>query len=154
MNRRELLSSTAVGMSLLAASRFLPAEETASDSAKAVTYRVREILGAEIQIDGGNSVGTVDDLVLDSHGNVDYLIVINEEEKYVTIPWDATEFNVEKKVARVHITQEKYQQVPVYTSEQYPVFSTPTYRTRTYQYFGLTPGQQRRMIRRALRDRD
>lgn len=153
MNRRDLLSSAAAGMSLFATSRFLSAEDSPSDTEKSVTYRVREILGAEIQIDGGNSVGTVDDLVLDSHGNVDYLIVVNEDNKYVTIPWDATQFNVDKKVATVHITQEKYQQVPVYSSEQYPVFSTPAYRTQTYQYFGLTPGQQRRMIRRALRNR-
>lgn len=153
MNRRDVLGCAAAGMSLLSTSRFLFAEESSSDSEKPVTYRVREILGAEIQIDGGNSVGTVDDLVLDSHGNVDYLIVINEEEKYVTIPWDATQFNVEKKVATVHITQDKFKQVPVYTSDQYPVFSTPAYRTQTYQYFGLTPGQQRRMIRRALRNR-
>lgn len=152
MNRRELLTSAVTGVSLIAVSRMLPADETDA-SGKEVSYRVREILGAEIQIDEARSVGTVDDLVLDSHGNVDYLIVINEDKKYVTIPWDATQFNVEKKLATVQISHEKYEQIPVYTSEQYPVFTTPTYRTKTYQYFGLTPGQQRRLIRRAVRNR-
>ncbi len=35
-----------------------------------------------------------------------------------------------------------------YTVEQYPVFSTPSYRSQVYKYYGLTPAEQRRVIRR------
>jgi sporulation protein YlmC with PRC-barrel domain len=111
-------------------------------------YRAKQILGAKVMLEGNSSVGTVDDIVLDENGNVDYLIVVNSNDKLVTVPWDATQFNVEKRMAVVQIPQDQFQQVPTYTAQQYPNFSTPTYRTQIYRYYGLTPGQQRRAIRR------
>ena len=81
-------------------------------------------------------------------GNVDYLIVaLPDDNKLVTVPWDATRFNVEQQTATVQIPQEQFQQIPTYTARQYPVW-TPAYRTQIYHYYGLTPGQQRRAIRR------
>jgi hypothetical protein len=93
-------------------------------------------------------VGTVDDIVIDEHGNVDYLIVMNSDNRLVTVPWDAARFNSEKRMAVVHIAPEKFRQVPTYTVNQYPNFATPAYRTEIYRWYGLTPGQERRAIRR------
>ena len=36
----------------------------------------------------------------------------------------------------------------LFTATQYPAFAAPAYRTQVYQLYGLTPGQQRRAIRR------
>jgi ribosomal 30S subunit maturation factor RimM len=119
-------------------------DEAAPDSAN---YRAKEILGAKVQIEGERSVGTVDDIVLDDHGNVDYLIVLTADKKLVTVPWDAAVFQPKQRVAKVAISQEKFEKVPTYTTEKYPAF-TPQYRTQTYGYYGLTPGQTRRAIRR------
>lgn len=115
--------------------------------AEAHSYRAKEILGAKVQIEGERSVGTVDDIVLDDQGNVDYLIVLTADKELVTVPWDAASFQPKQRVAKVAISQEKFEQVPTYTTEKYPAF-TPQYRTQTYQYYGLTPGQTRRAIRR------
>ncbi len=122
-------------------------EVTNSPGSAMQNYRAKQILGAKVNIQGDASVGVVDDIVLDEHGNVDYLIVANKDGKLVTVPWDAAAFNVEKRMATVQITPEKFNQIPTYTAQQYPVYSTPAYRTQTYQYYGLTPGQNRRMIR-------
>ncbi|HEY3966605.1 MAG TPA: PRC-barrel domain-containing protein [Planctomycetaceae bacterium] len=111
-------------------------------------FRAKQILGAKVGLEGNASAGTVDDIVLDENGNVDYLIVMTGKDKLVTVPWDATQFNVEKRTAVVQIPQEQFQRVPTYTAEQYPAFSSPTYRTQVYTYYGLKPGQQRRAIRR------
>jgi sporulation protein YlmC with PRC-barrel domain len=113
-------------------------------------FRAKQILGAKVNLQGDASVGTVDDIVLDESGNVDYLIVINSEERLVTVPWDAVRFNADKRLAMVHIAPARFEQVPTYTPNQYPAFSTPAYRTQIYQAYGLTPGQQRRAMRRGL----
>jgi len=110
-------------------------------------YRVKEILGSKVSLDGNRSVGTVEDIVLDINGNVDYLIVSNEAGKLVTVPWDSAEFDAKKRAAVLRIAPDKFQQVPTYTVEQYPAFSTPAYRTQVYTYYGLTPAQERRMRR-------
>lgn len=111
-------------------------------------FRAKQVLGSQVMIEGNASAGTVDDIVLDDHGNVDYLIVMNADNQLVTVPWDAAAFNIEKRIASVRIAPKVYQQIPTYTVEQYPAFSTPAYRTQIYKYYGLTPGQERRAVRR------
>lgn len=113
-------------------------------------FRAKQILGSKVTLQSDASVGTVDDIVLDEQGNVDYLIVMNSDERLVTVPWDAVRFNVDKRLAVVHIAPQKFEQVPTYTAQQYPAFATPAYRNQIYQFYGLTPGQQRRAMRRGL----
>jgi hypothetical protein len=111
-------------------------------------FRAKQILGAKVGLQGNASGGTVDDIVLDENGNVDYLIVLNANRKLVTVPWDATQFNVEKRTATVAIPQDQFQRAPAYTVEEYPAFASPAYRTQVYTYYGLKPGQQRRAFKR------
>lgn len=111
-------------------------------------FRAKQILGSKVTIDADMSVGTVDDIVLDENGYVEYLIAMTKDQKLVTVPWEAVRFNIEKRVAVVHITQQQFQQVPTYTVQQYPVFTAPAYRTQIYGYFGLKPAQERRAVRR------
>src|SRR3569623_990025 len=47
-------------------------------------FRAKQILGSKVSLQGDASVGTVDDIVLDESGNVDYLIDVNNEERLVT----------------------------------------------------------------------
>ena len=138
----------------IAGASLVTAADDAEDGAKpappaASNYlRVKEILGSKVSIEGDTSVGIVDDIVLDEHGNVDYVIVL-DEGKLVTVPWDAAVFYPQKKAAKVHIAPERYREVPRYTVDEYPVFNTPDYRVQTYKYYGLTPAQERRALRRA-----
>ena len=90
------------------------------------------------------AIGTVDDLVFNDQGEVEYLIVANEG-KLVTVPWEAAKFNFEKQTATVNITQDVYRTIPTYTTTSYPVYFEPTYRTTVYRYYGLTPRPFRRI---------
>src|SRR5689334_15179055 len=138
LDRKTFFASAAVAMAGVALLGAAP-EKSTQDARP--HFRAKQVLGSKVTIEDNMSVGTVDDIVIDSDGNVDYLIVVNDDNQYVTIPWDAAQFNAEKRLATVQITPAKYQKIPVYTTDQYPTFSTPAYRTQTYQYFGLTPGQ-------------
>src|SRR2546421_334265 len=69
----------------------------------AQTFRAKQVLGSKVAIQGNASAGVVDDIVLDEHGNVDYLIVANTDGQLVTVPWDAAVFNADKRVATVEI---------------------------------------------------
>jgi hypothetical protein len=51
-----------------------------------VTYRAKQVLGTKVAIQGNVSIGTVDDIVFDDAGNLEYLIVANDG-KMVTVPW-------------------------------------------------------------------
>jgi hypothetical protein len=123
-----------------------PAQDAPTKAAATTHYRAKQVMGATVNIEGNTSVGKVDDIVFDDNGQIEYMIVLNHG-KLVTVPWEAAKFNFEKRTAMIPIAPEKFQQIPTYTVDQYPVFSAPTYRTQTYQYYGLTPGQARRANR-------
>ena len=108
------------------------------------TYRAKEILGSKVSLEGSSEVGTVDDIVFDDYGTVNYLIVIASDDRLVTVPWEAAKFSVERRTAVVHIAPERFEAVPRYTREEYPVFSQPTYRTEIFRFFGLKPRHERR----------
>ena len=107
-------------------------------------YRVKQVLGSKVHIQGDVAIGTVDDLVFNDQGEVEYLIVANEG-KLVTVPWEAAKFNFEKQTATINITQTQYRTIPTYTTTAYPTYFEPTYRTEVYRYYGLTPRPFRRI---------
>jgi hypothetical protein len=147
LSRRSHLSSAFALLAVVAGTSFVQAADEKPQSSAAAHYRVKQVLGTTVNIEGDVAVGTVDDIVFDDNGYVEYLIVLNKG-KLVTIPWEAAKFNFEKRTAMVNINPDKFHKIPTYTVDQYPVFSTPTYRTQTYQYYGLTPGQARRLERK------
>ena len=112
------------------------------------TFRAKQILGTKIMIQNNTAVGTVEDLVFDDAGNMDYMVVSTGDNKLITVPWDAAKFDLEKKTATLNVTPEVYKTIPTYTVTTYPQFYTPTYRTDIYKVYGLTPRELRRIERR------
>ena len=110
-------------------------------------FRAKQILGTSIMIQGNTAVGTVDDLVFDEAGNLEYLIVANEG-KLSTVPWEAAKFDLEKKMAVLPLTAAQYGVIPTYTTTTYPSYYTPAYRTQMYKFYSLTPRELRRIDRR------
>ena len=113
---------------------------------RAAAYRAKQVLGTKVNIQGNVSIGTVEDIVFDDAGTVEYLIVDNGG-KLVSVPWEAAKFNFEQRTAVVNITQEQFRTIPTYTVQTYPQFFAPAYRTQVYKFYGMTP-RERRIIER------
>ncbi len=145
--RSSIVLGSVFGACLAAAASLVAAQEVVPPGGAAPqAYRAKQVIGSTINLQGNVSIGTVDDIVFDDNGYVEYLIVVNEN-KLVTVPWEAAKFNFEKRTAVVNISQDQFKQVPTYTAQQYPVFSAPAYRVDTYKYYGLTPRQERKIER-------
>ena len=112
------------------------------------TFRAKQVLGTKIMIANSTAVGTVDDLVFDDAGNLEYMIVSTSDNKLITVPFDAGKFDLEKKTVTLTVTPEVWKTIPTYTVTTYPQFYTPTYRTGIYKVYGLTPRDLRRIERR------
>ncbi|MBX9583539.1 MAG: PRC-barrel domain-containing protein [Gemmataceae bacterium] len=112
--------------------------------------RAKQVLGTKVSIQGNISIGTVEDIVFSDAGQVEYLIV-NNDNKLVTVPWSAATFNFEKQTAVVNLTPAQFKVIPTFTVTTYPAFFAPTYRADVYKVYGLTPGQLRRLDRRVDR---
>ena len=110
------------------------------------TYRAKQVLGSKIMLAGNAAAGTVDDIVFDSAGNLEYLIVANDG-KLATVPWDAAKFDAKSQTATLPVTADVWKTIPTYTTTTYPDFWVPTYRTQVYKYYNLTPRELRRLER-------
>jgi sporulation protein YlmC with PRC-barrel domain len=119
-----------------------PAPATSTE-ASTQAYRVKQVLGTKVSLKDGLAIGTVDDVVFNDQGQIEYLIV-NNDSKLVTVPWEAAKFNFEQQTATISITPEQYREIPTYTTTNYPVFFEPAYRTRVYGWYGLHPRPWRR----------
>jgi hypothetical protein len=117
--------------------------------------RAKSVLGSKVSIQGGVSIGTVEDIIFSDDGYIDYLVVLNDG-KYVTVPWQAATFNFaqQQSTVSVNITPQQFQQVPTFTQQQWPNFYAPAYRQQIFGFYGiqpgrdLRPGQERRIERR------
>jgi hypothetical protein len=112
--------------------------------------RVKQLLGAKISIQNNTGIGTVDDIVISDAGDVDYVVVKNSDNKYVSVPWSTIAWNKGYTTGTVNIAPEKFKTVPTYDATNYPDYFTPTYRNSLYQFYGATPGQLRRLNRRLI----
>src|SRR5436309_93401 len=109
--------SVALGFFLLATCSLVLAQGTgAQRDPKAVSQsalRAKSIIGAQVHLQGNTAVGTIEDIVFDDEGVIDYFIV-SENGKMVTVPWEAAKFNFEKRTATINITQEQFRSIPTY----------------------------------------
>jgi hypothetical protein len=124
-------------------------EERREERRVSEARRAKSVLGAKISIKGGLAIGTVDDIIFSDDGYVEYVVVLNEG-KYVLVPWEAAKFDFDKRTATVEITQERFREVPTFTLERWPNVYEPAYRERIYGFYGLRPGQERRIERREV----
>ena len=108
-----------------------------------LSYRAKELIGANVNLDGGTSAGTIEDIVIDDNGNVEFLIVSTAERQLVAIPWAASRYDARQRVVFVTLAPERFRQLPTFVAGRYPIFTAPAYRTQVYGFFGLQPGQRR-----------
>ena len=111
-------------------------ERSASMDRPMAYHRVKNVMGAKVHIQGDLAIGTVEDIVFSDDGRIEYMVVANEG-KLVSVPWDAAKFNFERRSAVVAISQEKFREIPTFTAESYPRFADPQWRTTTYSYYGV-----------------
>src|SRR5262245_55649747 len=106
------------------------------DAHSGQAHRAKSVLGSQVTIQGGLAIGTVDDIIFSDDGYIDYLVVLNQG-KYVSVPWQAAKFNFERQNATVsvNITPQQFQQVPTFTQTQWPNFAAPAYRQQIYGYY-------------------
>lgn len=148
MLRNSLLGSVAALTLTSVAVAQQPVPAPANAPAEVVqTYRASQILGSKILIENNSGIGKVEDLIFDTAGNLEYLVV-NHDGKLISVPWDAAKWDVKNQSGTVSITPEVLKTIPTFTPTTYPDFWAPTYRVQTYKYYNLTPRELRRIERR------
>src|SRR5947209_9627856 len=104
-------------------------------------HRLSTVMGANLVVQDGATVGKVEDIVLSDSGCLDY-VVVAYESNFVLVPWTATTVDFGQRVVRVDVTREKFREIPTFTRDRWPDLRDTRYTERVQAVFGTRGGRQ------------
>ncbi len=97
-------------------------------------YRANEIIGMDVQNSKEESLGTIDNLVLDSNGQVHFAIIargglLGVGTKYHAVPWQTLavrEDSDDNQFVFLNMSPELFEKGPSFASDEWPDFRSDT----------------------------
>lgn len=105
--------------------------------------RASKWIGSKIENRQGEDLGKVEDLVLNSKGQVDFVIVshggaLGIGEKYTAVPFKSFSRKDENTLA-LNMSKEKMAQAPNFDKDNWPDMNNRQWSEKTYRYYGQKP---------------
>lgn len=103
------------------------------------------VIGTSVYNTAGDSIGTIEDVMLDKMSNGIMFAVIGFGgflgigEKYHAIPWSALDYNTDKDGYVVPFTKEQLQAAPAYSIEDLSGNDGKSARDASYEYYKIDP---------------
>lgn len=106
-------------------------------------YKASKWIGTKVENRQDENLGQVEDLVLNSKGQVDFVIVshggaLGIGEKYVAVPFKSFSRNDDKTLV-LNMSKEKMAQAPNFDKDNWPDMSNRKWSEDTYRYYGQKP---------------
>jgi sporulation protein YlmC with PRC-barrel domain len=136
-------------------------EEKAVEGKSAATTRASDLMGMEVVLEKGDTVGTIKDLVMDNQtGHVQYVVVATDEGDYRAIPWKTLALyqgdNAKDRYFILGMEQNRFNKAPAIPQKEWQTFSPNTwteYVPQVNQYYSDVRPVRAAAVRRAERRR-
>jgi sporulation protein YlmC with PRC-barrel domain len=108
-----------------------------------------ELIGSAVYGPGDESIGEVEELLLDREGRVAFAIlgrggVLDIGESFIPVPWSNLRLNYSKEdtsvTAVIDITKERLEKAPLVKGDSYANLLDPKFREYVYKYYGSGGG--------------
>jgi hypothetical protein len=96
--------------------------------------QLSQVIGGGVQIANGVSVGKIEDVVLNDHGCIDYVVVVYRD-RYVAIPWTVATVDYGQRIVNVNITEQRFNQVPTFTRTEFSVLTQSEFTQKVQSAF-------------------
>jgi len=116
---------------------------TPSHGAMTKVHRASVIIGLPVKNSADESLGRIDDILLDHNGKCHYAIVgdggtLGIGENYIAVPPSKLTCDEANKVARLDMPKSKFQTAPAFKRANYYDRWTPEWCTKVHEFFGTT----------------
>jgi hypothetical protein len=112
------------------------------------TWRLSQLLGSTVQLQGSNNFGRVEDAVIDQNGGISYLVVSSNGQN-VMLPWSEANFNYGQRVVTYAVTPQAVR--PLYfQANAWPNVWAPQYVTQVRRVFPRVGFFRREVLRPAI----
>ena len=112
---------------------------TASGHTSAI--RAGKVIGTSVKDRNGNSIGKIEDIVLDkASNNIMFAVVsfggfLGIAEKYHPLPWSSLDYRVDQGAYSVEYTREQLEAAPADSMEALTKDDGTRYRDQAYDYY-------------------
>lgn len=96
--------------------------------------RLSQVIGGGVRIAKGVSVGKIEDVVLNDHGCIDYVVVVYRD-RYVAIPWTVATVDYGQRIVTVDITEQRFAEVPTFTRTEFSVLNKSEFTQKVHSAF-------------------
>jgi hypothetical protein len=130
--------SLALGL-VLATSTLAVAQQTIVESpapgvvATPESWRISQLIGSNVALEGNNQFGKVEDVVLQPNGNIGYLVVSNNG-RYAMMPWNAANINYGQRTVMFNVAPQAVQPL-FFERNAWPSLSDQVYTGRIRRVF-------------------
>ena len=131
-------------------------EKVVATQASRDTTRASELMGLELVLENGTSIGVVKDLVMDNaSGQVQYVGVVDERGDYRGIPWKTLGYyhgpDVKERYFILSMEPERYLKAPAIPQKEWQTYSWTTYAPQVNKYYEDIRPAKPAAVRRAER---
>ena len=105
----------------------------------------RSILGMKVISTQGDSLGRIEDVILDTRDNrLAYAIlsfggILHMGDRHFAIPWEALTFDLSEKVAVLKIDKDRLRHAPGFDKNGWPDVSDKNWHKAVYGHYGYKP---------------
>ena len=106
--------------------------------------RAKKVIGTSIKNGTGDTIGKVEDIVLDKlSNNIMFAIVgfggfLGVGEKYHPVPWSTLDYDENENSYVVNLTKQQLEAAPAYTMDELTRGDGTQFRDRVYDYYKAT----------------
>ena len=114
-------------------------------------YRASEILGSTVRGEGGEELGTIQDLLIDRQTQtISHFILGEEGEREITqqsnvrvVPWTVArpQFTQDQRIVNVPIPQQRFREAPAYTWQEIQAGPRGGWYGDVNRFYGVQPGR-------------
>lgn len=107
--------------------------------------RLSKLMNATVRNNFDEELGTIEDVITDQNGKLDYVIlshggILGIGEKLIPIPIQAVRPADQEKTVMVNVAKNALDKAPSFDAKNWPNFSQPEWRQRTYTYYDVYGG--------------
>lgn len=114
-------------------------------------FKVRDVLGKQVQNRQGEDLGTIEDIVFDSDaGRISYAVLsfggfLGMGDKLFAVPWEALTLGDKKgtlvsdKVFILNVDKDRLRDAPGFARDHYPNMADRSFGKDIYDYYGYKP---------------
>jgi sporulation protein YlmC with PRC-barrel domain len=110
--------------------------------------RASEFIGQNVKNQLGENIGKVSDIIFNSSGNINYLIlsrggILGIGAELVPVPWHTENIDIQRGALIMNIDRQKLEEAPSFSRREWENIEDQTFQERVHGYFDETREEQR-----------